>query len=130
MRSLPASFAYDKGATQIHETAEKALTIGRGACQDYAHIMLALLRAEHIPARYVVGMMQGEGASHAWVEVLCRGYWYGFDPTNQKLVNDDYIRVSCGRDSGDCPVIRGSFYGCARQIQNESVTVTLQQERI
>lgn len=123
MRSLPQAFTYRKGATAVHETAENAFALGSGVCQDYAHIMTALLRAEHIPARYVVGMMPGEGASHAWVEALCNGYWYGFDPTNNKLVNDEYIKVSCGRDSGDCSVIRGSFYGCAEQTQSEYITV-------
>ena len=83
----------------------------------------SLLRMEGIPARYVVGMMTGEGSSHAWVEALCNGYWYGFDPTNNKLVNADYIRVSCGRDSADCSVIRGNFYGCVTQRQNEKVVV-------
>lgn len=68
-------------------------------------------------------MMLGEGVSHAWVEVLCNGYWYGFDPTNNKLVNDEYIKVSCGRDSNDCSVIRGKFYGIVSQMQTESVTV-------
>ena len=124
MNSLHYTFAYDTEATVIHETAENALKLGRGVCQDYAHIMLSLLRMDGIPARYVVGMTLGEGASHAWVEALCNGYWYGFDPTNNKLVNSDYIRVSCGRDSSDCSVIRGNFYGCVTQRQTEKVTVT------
>lgn len=123
MNTLHYTFIYDTEATNVHETAENALAIGKGVCQDYAHIMLSLLRTENIPARYVVGMMLGEGSSHAWVEALCNGYWYGFDPTNNKLVNDDYIRVSCGRDSGDCSVIRGSFYGCVTQLQSETVIV-------
>lgn len=123
MRTLPGIFLYDTEATEVHETAENALTIGKGVCQDYAHIMLSLLRMESIPARYAVGMMLGEGSSHAWVEVLCNGYWYGFDPTNNTLVNEDYIRVSCGRDSSDCSVIRGSFYGCVTQDQRETVNV-------
>lgn len=123
MHTLYLTFRYIQGATVIHETAENALSIGKGVCQDYAHIMIALLRMENIPARYVVGMMLGEGSSHAWVEVLCNGYWYGFDPTNNKLVNDEYIRVSCGRDSNDCSVIRGKFYGMTSQLQTESVSV-------
>ncbi len=123
MRDIPNVFEYSSGSTRIHETAEGAFTLGKGVCQDYAHIMLSLLRMEHIPARYVVGMMLGEGSSHAWVEALCKGYWYGFDPTNNKLVNDEYIRVSCGRDSSDCPVIKGSFYGGGVQKQSEFVSV-------
>ena len=129
MNTLHDTFIYDTGATKVHETAENALTLGRGVCQDYAHIMLSLLRMEGIPARYVVGMMTGEGASHAWVEALCNGCWYGFDPTNNKLVNDEYIRVSCGRDSGDCAVIRGNFYGCVTQRQTETVIVEEKEDR-
>ncbi len=123
MRAIPEVLKYNSGSTEIHETAENALTLGKGVCQDYAHIMLSLLRMEQIPARYVVGMMLGEGASHAWVEAFCRGYWYGFDPTNNKLVNDEYIKVSYGRDSSDCPVIKGSFYGNGIQTQKEKVNV-------
>ena len=123
MRWLHDTFHYLPGITGVHEPAEAALALGQGVCQDYAHIMLSLLRLEGIPARYVVGMMLGEGCSHAWVEALCNGYWYGFDPTNNKLVNDEYIRVSCGRDSGDCSIIRGTFYGLVTQTQQESVVV-------
>ncbi len=123
MRHIPQVFRYGPGTTGIHETAENALALGQGVCQDYAHIMLSLLRTERIPARYVVGMMMGDGASHAWVEAFCKGFWYGFDVTNQKLVNDEYIKVSCGRDSEDCPVIKGNFFGDGIQHQSESVTV-------
>ena len=123
MRALNGSFSYASGVTEAHESAEDAISMGKGVCQDYAHIMLSLLREEKIPARYAAGMMIGEGSSHAWVEVLCNGYWYGFDPTNNKLVDDDYIRVSCGRDSSDCAIIRGVFYGIAEQKQSEEVTV-------
>lgn len=123
MHTLYYTFRYKSGSTQIHAPAEEVLSLGEGVCQDYAHIMLSLLRMEHIPARYIVGMMLGEGVSHAWVEALCNGYWYGFDPTNNKLVNDEYIRVSCGRDSSDGAVIRGTFKGCVTQIQNENIIV-------
>lgn len=123
MHGLHDTLRYVPGSTAIHESAEAAFSLGQGVCQDYAHIMLSLLRMEGIPARYVVGMLLGEGASHAWVEALCNGYWYGFDPTNALLVNDDYIRVSCGRDSGDCSIIRGTFYGLAAQVQHEQVIV-------
>ena len=52
-----------------------------------------------------------------------RNYWYGFDPTNNLLVDDRYLRAACGRDSADCAVIRGTFYGSARQTQREQVSV-------
>lgn len=123
MHGVHKALAYCPGATAVHQPAEAAFARGRGVCQDYAHAMLSLLRMEGIPARYVTGMLLGEGASHAWVEALCRGYWYGFDPTNDWLVDDGYIRVCCGRDSSGCDVIRGSFYGLAAQHQQETVLV-------
>lgn len=123
MRALHAAFQYQPGATAIHEPAEAAFTLGHGVCQDYAHILLSLLRLEGIPARYVVGMTVGEGASHAWVEALCQGCWYGLDPTGCKLVDDTYIQVSWGRDSEDCSIIRGTFYGMVSQLQQERVRV-------
>ncbi len=61
---------YADGATDITTTAAQALAGGRGVCQDHAHVLLALCRAAGVPARYVSGHMIGEGASHAWVEVI------------------------------------------------------------
>lgn len=117
------AFRYAPGRTAPHESAETAFARREGVCQDYSHVMLSLLRMEGIPARYVTGMMVGEGASHAWVEAQCCGYWYGFDPTNDLLVDDSYIRAACGRDSADCDIIRGTFYGFACQLQQERVLV-------
>lgn len=116
---------YDPKCTNVGDSGEQALQKGGGVCQDYAHIMLSLLRAEGVTARYAAGMLLGEGGSHAWTEVLCRGYWYGFDPTNRKLVNDEYIRISCGRDASDCPVITGTMNTEASQIQTERCKVYL-----
>lgn len=127
-KAVHEAFSYQPGATSAHESGEYAFARKQGVCQDYAHVMLSLLRMEGIPARYVAGMLLGEGASHAWVEAQCGGYWYGFDPTNDLLVDDGYIRVSCGRDSADCAVIRGTFYGLAAQVQREQVTVEKNEE--
>jgi transglutaminase-like putative cysteine protease len=69
-------------------------------------------------------MMMGEGFSHAWVEVSIGGVWMGFDPTNDKIVDDTYIKISRGRDYQDCIVNRGVFYGCVTQTQNIKVVVS------
>ena len=127
-KAVHEAFSYQPGATSAHESGEYAFARKQGVCQDYAHVMLSLLRMEGIPARYVAGMLMGEGASHAWVEAQCGGYWYGFDPTNDLLVDDGYIRASCGRDSADCAVIRGTFYGLAAQVQREQGTVEKNEE--
>lgn len=116
-------FSYQKGVTDISTTAEEAMERGGGVCQDYAHILIALCRMAGIPARYVVGMMVGEGASHAWVEVFSQGKWYGFDPTNRLLVEDQHIKISYGRDYRDCVLNQGVFIGGGRQRQTVHVKV-------
>ncbi len=115
---------YVQGVTDIHTTAEEALAGRKGVCQDYAHIMIALCRLAGIPSRYVVGMMMGEGYSHAWVEVCADGGWHGMDPTNDRAVDDTYVKLSHGRDYQDCIVNRGTFSGNGTQKQIVNVTVT------
>ncbi len=124
MNRLYHDFAYEKGCTGMDTTAEQAWKLGRGVCQDYAHIMIALLHREGIPARYVTGMMIGEGASHAWVELCHEGKWYGLDPTNNAPAGDDYIRIGCGRDAADCLINRGIMHGGGNQMQTVRVSVT------
>lgn len=123
MHGLHERFSYVPGSTGIHTTAAEAWEKRSGVCQDYAHILISLCRLDHIPARYVAGLMLGEGASHAWVEIYADGCWVGLDPTNDQLVNDDYIKICHGRDYGDCAVDRGVFRGSALQTQNVYVKV-------
>ncbi|MCD8382448.1 MAG: transglutaminase family protein [Clostridiales bacterium] len=122
-RAVHDVLTYCPRVTDTHTTAEEALTLGEGVCQDYAHILLALCRLENIPARYTAGMLVGEGASHAWVEVLSQGRWYGLDPTNLLPVREQHIVLAWGRDGGDCPLNRGSFLGGGDQTQTVRVSV-------
>lgn len=127
MHKIYEDFVYEKGVTTFLTTAEEAMRLGRGVCQDYAHILIALLRMLRIPARYVVGMMIGEGFSHAWVEMESEGKWYGLDATNNMLVDDNYIKISHGRDYDDCVVNKGVFTGMAKQKQDIRVIVCEEQ---
>ena len=121
---------YEPGVTGTDTTAEEAAGLGAGVCQDFAHLLIALLRLEGVPARYVTGLMQGEGESHAWVEANCGGYWYGIDPTNGLLVNESYVKFAHGRDYADCMISRGIFRN-PRAEQHAEVTanVTLADSR-
>ena len=124
METVWNSFSYQSGSTEIGTTAEEAFLQGTGVCQDYAHIMISLCRMAKIPCRYVVGMLLGEGESHAWVEVLFMDRWFGLDPTNHIAVKDDHIKISHGRDYKDCLINQGVFTGNARQTRSISVQVT------
>jgi transglutaminase-like putative cysteine protease len=104
---------YGSGATTVSTTAAEALAVGKGLCQDYAHIMLAICRAVGLPARYVSGHMLGEGGSHAWVEALVAGPGgytaVAFDPTNHRRVTPAYITVAIGRDYSDVSPTSGTY---------------------
>lgn len=126
MHQIYKDMVYLPGVTDINTTAEQAFEHRRGVCQDYAHIMLSLCRIADIPCKYIVGMMQGEGFSHAWVEIASDDKWYGMDPTNDKLVDDTYIKISNGRDYKDCIVNRGVFTGF-NATQTQTVHVSVQQ---
>lgn len=123
MHAVHGALVYTPGATTVRTTAADAFALGKGVCQDYAHIMLAVLRAKRIPARYVAGMLLGEGESHAWVEVLHEGIWTPYDPTNDIVVTDQHIKLSHGRDAQDCAINRGVFRGSAGQSTDISVIV-------
>lgn len=124
MHRLYQDFTYQKNCTNVDTTAEQAWELGRGVCQDYAHIFISLLHMAGIPARYITGMLIGEGASHAWVEAYCDGCWYGLDPTNDVAVADSHIRIGVGRDASDCQINRGIMRGGGIQTQTIQVTVT------
>lgn len=108
---------YQPGVTGVSTTAADAFALGQGVCQDYAHIYLSLARLCGLSARYVNGLPQGEGASHAWCEVWLNGVWTGIDPTRAQWTDDGYIRFCVGRDFADCPIERGVFLGGANQQQ-------------
>lgn len=123
MHCLYRDFTYQAGVTDVKTSAEEALKNGCGVCQDYAHIFISLLLLRGIPARYVTGLILGEGASHAWVEVWENGKWYGLDPTNDKVVCEEHIKIAVGRDAHDCMINRGIMHGGGLQTQEIKVHV-------
>ena len=114
-------FDYVPKSTKVDSPIDQAIESHKGVCQDFAHVMIALVRGMGIPCRYVSGYLfhresdqdrSSEGATHAWVEALLPGLgWVGFDPTNNKLAGDRHIRTAIGRDYADVPPTRGVFKG-------------------
>ncbi len=124
-------FRYIKGITNIETTVDEILEIRSGVCQDFAHVMLQLLRTVGIPSRYVSGYicpdktgMRGEGATHAWVEAWIPQYgWAGIDPTNNIWVTNTHVKLAVGRNFNDCTPVKGTFKGPARQVLSVFVSV-------
>jgi transglutaminase-like putative cysteine protease len=121
MSEMFVRFEYNQEATQVDSPIDDALQSRRGVCQDFAHIMIALMRRAGVPCRYVSGYLfhhadsgdrSADGATHAWVEALMPDFgWVGFDPTNNLLATDRHIRVAIGRDYADVPPTRGVYKG-------------------
>lgn len=114
---------YAPGSTDVRTTAAEAFRQGKGVCQDFAHVFLALARLAGLPARYVCGLTKGEGATHAWGEIWHDGRWIGYDPTRNRLADETYITLAVGRDYGDCPTEQGVFHGTAMQAQQAFMQV-------
>ncbi|MFZ3262441.1 MAG: transglutaminase family protein [Terriglobales bacterium] len=129
-------FAYVPNSTSVDSPIDEALRTRQGVCQDFAHIMIALVRPLRVPCRYVSGYLSHseaggekdrslEGASHAWVEALVpRLGWVAFDPTNNLIGSDRHIRVAIGRDYADVPPTRGVYKGEAHSKLSVAVTVS------
>lgn len=125
------SFKYIKGITNVETTVDEILVHRAGVCQDFAHLMLHVLRTIGIPSRYVSGYicpnkngMRGEGATHAWVEAYIPGFgWAGIDPTNNVWVTNKHIKLSVGRNFLDCSPVKGTFKGAATQTLSVYVSV-------
>lgn len=131
------SFQYLPLSTRVDSPIDDALRNGKGVCQDFAHIMITLVRQLRIPCRYVSGYVapkefSGEAqararageASHAWVEAMLPGLgWVGFDPTNNRTVGDRHIRCAVGRDYFDVPPTKGLFRGAAAEEMTVHVNV-------
>jgi transglutaminase-like putative cysteine protease len=115
------TFDYMPNYTNVDSPIDEALVSRKGVCQDFAHIMITLVRPLGIPCRYVSGYLYTgkenadrsvQDATHAWVEAWLPGYgWVGFDPTNNLIVGDRHIRVAIGRDYADVPPTYGVFRG-------------------
>lgn len=124
---------YEPGVTAADSPIDEALNAGRGVCQDFAHIMLAICRGWGVPARYVSGYLGSSGeqherfnpeATHAWVEVFLPSLrWVGFDPTNDAIAGPRHIPVAIGRDYSDVPPARGVFKGDAESQLSVGVSV-------
>ncbi|WP_368413926.1 transglutaminase N-terminal domain-containing protein [Falsiroseomonas sp.] len=127
-------FAFKPGVTTISTPVSQVLSLRAGVCQDFAHLMIAGLRAIGLPARYCSGYVrtrpapgqarrQGADQSHAWV-----GAWMGpdlgwvdLDPTNDLVVRDEHVLLSWGRDYADISPVKGILLGGGKQVLEVSV---------
>ena len=130
------SFTYDPDATEVSTPIAASILQRRGVCQDFAHVMIACLRAMGLPAAYASGYLRtypppgrprlvGADASHAWVMVWCgqQAGWIGIDPTNRRMAGADHILLAIGRDYDDIAPVSGRYRTSGGQKLKVSVDV-------
>jgi transglutaminase-like putative cysteine protease len=120
MEWIHRGFHYEPGATAVTTHLLETFAMRRGVCQDFTHVMLGMCRSVGVAARYASGYLYngprdslvGAQASHAWCEVyLPESGWIGFDPTNNTLADERYVKLAVGRDYDDVAPIVGSYRG-------------------
>lgn len=123
---------YKQGVTDVETKIDTIWDLKAGVCQDFAHLLLEMLRISSIPARYISGYicpmgneLRGIGATHAWVEAYIPDYgWMGIDPTNNCLVSDRHIRIAFGRNFNDCTPVKGTYKGSSAHTLSVAVVIT------
>jgi transglutaminase-like putative cysteine protease len=140
MHHIRRDIKYKPGVTDVSTPVDRVLEIKGGVCQDQSHVMLAVLRAHGIAARYVSGYLmtrpppgrpklQGADQSHAWVSVWCPPLgWVDYDPTNGILPDDEHITLAYGRDYSDISPISGIMLGGGEHEVDVSVDVAPAEE--
>ncbi len=136
--AIRSNLIYEPGQTHVDSTVDHVLAVGRGVCQDFTHIMIAIGRKWGVPSRYVSGYLHEDvtsgwyagAASHAWCEFWYPGFgWIGIDPTNDILAGDQHIRVAAGRDYADVPPTKGIEFGGGKCELSVDVRVVERVER-
>jgi len=125
------NFTYIKGVTTVDTKLDEIWRLKAGVCQDFAHLLMEMLRMVQIPARYVSGYictsrngMRGEGATHAWAEAYIPDYgWLGIDPTNNCIANESHVRLAVGRNFVDCSPVKGVYKGSSTHKLEVAVSV-------
>lgn len=136
MKFISDEFQYEKGVTGVSTTVEEVLNYRRGVCQDFAQVMVGILRKLGIPARYVSGFIhagqrgyRGSAQTHAWAEAYFPSIgWIGFDPTNNCIAGENFVKMAVGGNYRDVPPHKGVYRGSARETMSVSVITRELQE--
>lgn len=128
MYALLQRVEYITGVTQVTTSAIEAFALGKGVCQDHAHIFIACCRCIGLPARYVSGYLFTKDGSlmqtHAWADVYLHELgWQSFDVSNGCLAGSSHVRLATGLDYRTASPVSGMRVGGGEEGMASSVIV-------
>jgi transglutaminase-like putative cysteine protease len=93
---------YVPGSSDPIDGAVDTLLAGAGVCRDFAHLVVAMLRAVNVPARLVAVYAPGLYPMdfHAVAEAFVEGGWRVVDAT-LLAPRQGLVRIATGRDASD-----------------------------
>ena len=137
--AVTSSLEYEPGVTYVGVEVADVLSQGKGVCQDFAHLGIAMCRSVGIPARYVSGYLYAadqtmavtpdepelDVQTHAWIEAFVPGHgWWALDPTNPQPIGELHVKIGHGRDYQDVMPLRGVYHGGAEHDLGVYVRIT------
>ena len=135
-RAIKSDFIYAAREEEGTNPPVTTLETGRGACRDFALLMMEACRSLGLAARFVSGYLYDEalvdsagpvvggGTTHAWCAIYLPGAgWVEFDPTNGVVSGRNLIRVCMARTPEQAVPVAGGFIGGTRDYIGMTVDV-------
>jgi transglutaminase-like putative cysteine protease len=117
--------SYVPGSSRPIDGAVDTLLARQGVCRDYAHLVIALLRALDVPARMTAVYAPGLEPMdfHAVAEAAVDGCWRVVDAT-LLAPRATLVRIATGRDAADTAFL--STYGGGLELREIDVTAVVE----
>lgn len=138
-QAIKSDFAYETRDEEGTHPPSHTLSTRRGACRDFALLMMEAARSLGLAARFVSGYLYddrvegsanpviGGGATHAWCAIYLPGAgWVEFDPTNGLVAGRNLIRVCSARTPQQAVPVGGAYKGRAEDFTGLHVRVEVQ----
>ncbi|WP_158806632.1 MULTISPECIES: transglutaminase family protein [unclassified Acidisoma] len=135
-QAIKSDFTYEGREAKGTHPPLKTLAERKGACRDFAVLMMEAARSLGFAARFVSGYlydeklvqseapMKGGGATHAWCAIYLPGAgWVEYDPTNGLIAGRNLIRVCMAREPHQALPLSGGYLGRREDFSSMTVRV-------
>ena len=97
---------YDLNFSSSEEVARWVFENKKGVCDEFSHLLIAMVRSQDIPARDVAGVVYDgeEWSTHAWTEIYYNGKWIPFDSTYNEMGFVDSTHVVYSLDANNAEI--------------------------